>query len=348
METLWFIIISVLLTVYVVLDGFDFGAGIIYLFIAKNDIERRTVLNAIGPVWDGNEVWLIAAGGTLFFAFPVVFSSGFSGFYLALIMMLWLLMIRGLAMELRSHIKNSLWRSFWDAGLAFSSSVMALVLGAALGNLIRGVPLNAEGCFFVPFWTDFKIGSNPGILDWYTITVGLFAFALLAVHGANYIAVKTGGELQLRARNISKKLVWIVVTLSVVVPFLTYSVRHDMFRNFNANPAGYLIPVVSLSALIAMVYFRYRNSDTYAFISSSLFITASLLTAVFTIYPNLLISTTDSSFSLTVFNSAASSYGLSVGLIWFTIGITLAVSYTVFMYRSFKGKVIVSEEDEGY
>ena len=168
METLWFIILGVLLTLFVVLDGFDFGIGNIYLLIAKNNTERRTVLHAIGPIWDGNEVWLIIAGGVLFFSFPNYYASSFSGYYLALILLLWLLMFRGLAMELRGQLANPLWHSFWDALLVIGSVSISLILGVALGNVLRGVPVEADGYFFLPLWTDFKTGVNPGILDWYS------------------------------------------------------------------------------------------------------------------------------------------------------------------------------------
>src|SRR5215831_16895229 len=167
METLWFIIIAVMITAYVVLDGFDLGAGVIYLVAAKTDNERRAVLKAIGPVWDGNEVWLVAAGGTLYFAFPHLYASSFSGFYLPLMIVLWLLMLRGVSIELRNHVRNSLWQSFFDSVFAWSSLLLAVFFGAALGNVIRGVPLDSEGYFFEPLWTTFSPNGDTGILDWY-------------------------------------------------------------------------------------------------------------------------------------------------------------------------------------
>src|SRR5258708_4955815 len=172
MATVWFIILSLMLATYVILDGFDFGAGILHLFVAKTDEERRTVLAAIGPVWDGNEVWLVASGGILVYTFPRVYAAGFSGFYLPLMMVLWLLILRGLSIEFRSHHENSLWRSFWDGTLFFASTLMAIILGAALGNVIRGVPVNGEGYFSIPLFTDFLPGTHPGVLDWYTALVG--------------------------------------------------------------------------------------------------------------------------------------------------------------------------------
>ena len=165
MPTLWFILVAFMLTTYVLLDGFDVGAGIIHLLVARTDTERRLNLRAIGPVWDGNEVWLIAAGGTLFFTFPLLYASSFSGFYLPLIIVLWLLIGRGVAIELRSRLPNGVWVSFWDGVFSFSSALLAIFLGAAMGNVIRGVSLNAQGYFFEPLWTDFNpFSANPGIL----------------------------------------------------------------------------------------------------------------------------------------------------------------------------------------
>src|SRR5271167_5210199 len=172
MEAVWFAIVSAMLAVYAVLDGFDFGVGVVHRLVAKTDEERRTVLAAIGPVWDGNEVWLVAAGGVLFMAFPRVYSAAFSGFYLALMIVLWLLILRGIAIESRSHQENPLWREFWDTTFSLSSAVLAVVLGAALGNVVRGVPLDATGFFAMPLFTDFQPGAHPGVFDWYTVLAG--------------------------------------------------------------------------------------------------------------------------------------------------------------------------------
>ncbi len=217
MQTLWFILVAFMLTMYVVLDGFDLGAGVMHLFAARDDLERRTILRAIGPVWDGNEVWLIAAGGTMFFTFPVLYASSFSGFYLPLIMVLWFLMLRGVAVELRSHLQNPVWIAFWDGLFFLGSTLLALFYGVALGNVIRGVPLNSTGTFFMPLWTDFNpYGLNPGILDWYTILIGLLALAALTAHGANYLAVKTEGRLNTRSRRIAR-LAWLSTMVLTVL-----------------------------------------------------------------------------------------------------------------------------------
>src|SRR5437016_5715225 len=193
METVWFILVALMLTAYVVLDGFDLGVGIISPLVARDQTERRLVLRTIGPVWDGNEVWLLAAGGALYFAFPMLYASSFSGFYLPLMMVLWLLMLRGIGVEMRSHIGDPMRKSFCDFIFSGSSLLLAIFFGAAIGNVVRGVPLNAEGYFFEALWTNFKTGTNPGILDWYTVLTGVVALAALTTHGSLYVAAKTEG-----------------------------------------------------------------------------------------------------------------------------------------------------------
>src|SRR5262249_9736130 len=173
MPTVWFVLVAIMLTAYVVLDGFDLGAGIIHLLVAKGDREKRLVLRSIGPVWDGNEVWLLAGGGTLFFAFPLLYASSFSGFYLPLNIVLWLLILRAIGIEFRLHLENRIWREFFGGWFSIGSALLTIFYGAALGNVIRGVPLDKDGYFFAPLWTNFKVGHEPGILDWYTVIAGL-------------------------------------------------------------------------------------------------------------------------------------------------------------------------------
>src|SRR5438874_8969276 len=235
MPTLWFILVAFMLTMYVLLDGFDLGAGVIHMFAARNDEERRAILRAIGPVWDGNEVWLIAAGGTLFFTFPLLYASSFSGFYLPLIMVLWFLMLRGISIELRSHIHDPVWISFWDGVFFVGSALLAIFYGAALGNVIRGVPLDRNGIFFEALWTDFNpYSSNPGILDWYTILVGLLALAVLTTHGANYIALKTEGVLNARARRIARHAWVATLVLALLTTIATFSVQPALSASFGS------------------------------------------------------------------------------------------------------------------
>src|SRR4051794_17920437 len=249
METIWFIVISLMLAVYVVLDGFDFGAGILHLFVARSDPERRTVLASIGPVWDGNEVWLLASGGVLVYAFPRAYSAGFSGFYMPLMMALWLLILRGISIEFRSHEENALWRSFWDGCLAFASCLMAVILGAALGNVIRGVPLDATGFFAGPLFTDFRPGPEPGVLDWYTVLIGVFALLTLAGHGALYLVWKTGGPVQERSRAAAGRL-WIAVTLAgVAATFATSQVQPALYAALLTRPWSLLLVALFVAGL---------------------------------------------------------------------------------------------------
>ena len=346
METFWFMAVAFMITAYVLLDGFDLGAGAIHLFAARDERERRTIIRAIGPVWDGNEVWLIAGGGTLFFAFPVLYASSFSGFYLPLIVVLWLLMIRGLSIELRGHIGDPMWASFWDAMFFLGSSLLAVFFGAALGNVVRGVPLDEDGYFFQPLWTDFSpFSQTPGILDWYTILIGLLALTTLVVHGANFVAVKTEGPLNARSRRISRFFIYATAAFTVLATAATFWVSPWMLLGFNDRPYGYVLPLLAVAGLIGMVLFNLRNDDRAAFLSSSAYIIGMLTSTVFGVYPDVL-PAVDPANSLTIHNASASQYGMTVGLIWWSIGMVLAVIYFVVIYRLFRGKV--SPEDEGY
>ena len=346
METIWFVFVALMIAIYVLLDGFDLGAGAIHLVAARDDRERRKIIRAIGPVWDGNEVWLIAGGGTLFFAFPVLYASSFSGFYLPLIIVLWLLMLRGLSIELRGHIGDPMWASFWDAVFFLGSSLLAVFFGAALGNVVRGVPLNADGYFFQPLWTDFNpFSETPGILDPYTVLIGLLALATLIVHGANFIAVKTDGDLNARSRTISRRFTYATVVLTVLATAFTFWVSPWMLDSFNERPYGYVLPLVAIAGLVGMVLFNLRNDDRAAFLSSGAYIIGMLTSTVFGVYPKVL-PAVDPANSLTIYNASASQYGLAVGLVWWSIGMVLAVVYFVVIYRLFRGKV--SLEDEGY
>jgi cytochrome d ubiquinol oxidase subunit II len=346
METFWFIILALMLTAYVVLDGFDLGAGIIARMVARTPEERRMLLRAIGPVWDGNEVWLLAAGGVMFLAFPVLYAVSFSGFYLPLMMVLWLLMLRGISIELRSHIEDPMWQSFWDVVFSGASTLLAVFFGAALGNVIRGVPLTPERYFFAPLWTNFKTGPTPGILDWYTVLAGVLAVVALTVHGANYIAARTAGEINERARAVVRKAWWLLVLMTVVSFTATMRVRPDVTQSFRLRPWGLAIPLVVILSLIGIVVFQRRRREWSAFLASSLYLAGMLGGAAFALYPRVLPAITPE-FSLTIFNASTGSYGLRVAAWWWSFGILLAIGYFVYLYRSFRGKVM-SIEGEGY
>ena len=342
METVWFMIVAFMLVCYVILDGFDIGAGIIHFFVGRDERERAAVIRSIGPVWDGNEVWLLATGGTLYFAFPQLYAAGFSGFYLPLIMVLWLLILRATGIELRHQLDNPLWTKFWDFVFSMASILLAIFFGAALGNVIRGVPLDATGYFFEPLFTDWTTTGATGILDWFTVLSGVVAFVALAVHGANYIALKTEDDMNARARKVVS-LGWfamVVVTGASLAAVMV--VRPQILDNYFALPVGWLIPLLVAASLGAIKYFNVKGNDKAAFLSSSVYLAMMLGGAVYGLYPNVL-PALDPAYSLTIHNAKAGDYGLMVGLIWWPIGIIIALGYFTFLFRTFKGKVAMDE-----
>jgi cytochrome d ubiquinol oxidase subunit II len=346
METLWFMIVAVMVAAYVVLDGFDLGAGVIYLGAARTTGERQKIMRAIGPVWDGNEVWLLAAGGTLYFAFPQLYASSFSGFYLPLMMVLWLLMLRGIGIELRHHVENPVWRGFFDVVFCVASLLLCIFFGAALGNVIRGVPMGADHYFFEPLWTNFRVGVNNGILDWYTVLTGVIALVTLTIHGSFYVAVKTEDELNQRARTVA---VWawpLLLILTVVGLIATASVRPGVLNNYRDHPIGFLIPVVVFGSLAVMMHAIIKREDKVAFVSSAVYIVGMLVGAAFALYPVVLPASTDPAYNLTIYNTAAGEHGLTVGFTWWIVGAVLALGYFFFLFRMFRGKVRL--EGEGY
>ncbi len=351
METLWFAIVAVMLTAYVLLDGFDLGAGIVQWVVGRTGEERRLIIKTIGPLWDGNEVWLLAAGGTLYFAFPMLYASSFSGFYLPLIMVLWLLMLRGIGIEFRTHLESPVWRQLFDVIFSLSSLLLAIFFGAALGNVIRGVPMNGSGYFFEPLWTNFRVQPDAGILDWYTVMAGVVALFALASHGALYIATKTEGDMNQRARQMAAFAWWGLLVLTPVSLVATIYIRPHMLENYKAQPLGYVIPLIVFGSLALMALFRVRGEDHKAFASSCTYIGGMLVGAAFGIYPYVLPASTDPSYSLTIYNTAAGQHGLRVGLIWWLLGMVLVLGYFRYLYHHFRGKVTLEAgqaSHEGY
>ena len=348
MLLIWFWLIAIMITAYVVLDGFDLGAGVIHLLIAKTDQERRTVIRTIGPVWDGNEVWLIAGGGTLYFAFPLLYASGFSGFYLPLMIVLWLLILRGIGIELRMHLDSPVWRGFFDGCFAISSLLLTIFFGAALGNVIRGVPLKPDGYFFLPLWTDWRTGPDPGVLDWYTVIAGIVAAVALTIHGAHYVALKTQGDLCERSRRLAVRLWPVLLVLTLLSLWATLAIRKELLNNYKTFPFLFVVPLAVAASLVCMFLFDRRGLDKAAFLCSSAYLIFMLVGAGVAVYPNLLASCTDPALNITVYNAATGPHSLSIGLIWWSFGMLLALGYFVFVYRMFKGKVTTQSEHRGY
>jgi cytochrome d ubiquinol oxidase subunit II len=348
MGFVWFWIVAVMLVAYVVLDGFDLGVGILHPWLTRSEEERQISLRSIGPVWDGNEVWLLAGGGTLYFAFPLLYASAFSGFYLALMIVLWLLIGRGISVELRMHIGMDVWRRFFDGLFCFSSLLLAIFYGAALANVIRGVPLGADGYFFLPLWTNFQPGAEPGILDWYTVIGGVVALVALAVHGALYLAVKTEGDLQARARRFARMAWFALVAVTAISLPASVAVRPDTLDNYRAYPALFAVPVVVALALAAMFLFNGKGSDHWAFLSSCGYLAFMMVGAAVALYPRLLPSSNDARRNITIQNALSGPHTLHVGLLWWGFGMMLAAVYFVVIYRMFRGKVSLAGGGYGH
>jgi cytochrome bd ubiquinol oxidase subunit II len=346
MGTIWFCLVALMIAMYVLLDGFDLGAGAIHLFIAKTDEERRQVLASVGPVWDGNEVWLVAAGGTLYFAFPVLYASGFSGFYLPFMIVLWLLILRGTSIEFRNHIKSAVWDPLWDFLFFSSSLLLAVFYGAALANVVRGVPLDGSGYFFEPLWTDFRVGENTGILDWYTILVGVLALLALGLHGGLWVQMKTSGIVSERAGRLCGRAWWGLLGLTTIVTAVTLQVQPRVKENFVTWPWGIVFPLLAVAGLAGVQFELRKRDEGKAFFASCAYLTGMLTSVVFGVYP-MVLPARNPLYSLTVNGAKAGTYGLKVGMVWWVIGMILAAGYFTFVYRSLAGKVSAESDSHG-
>ncbi|HXX23113.1 MAG TPA: cytochrome d ubiquinol oxidase subunit II, partial [Terriglobia bacterium] len=344
----WFCLVAIMIAAYVVLDGFDLGAGAVHFLVAKTDAERQLVVRSIGPVWDGNEVWLLAAGGTLYFAFPALYASGFSGFYLPLMIVLWLLILRGIGIEFREKVASPVWVNFWDVVFAAASLLLAVFYGAALGNVVRGVPLNDKGYFFEALWTNFRLGTATGILDWYTILVGLVALSTLSLHGALWLALKTDGPVHDRSLTLARAAWWILLLFTILVTIVTFRVQPQVPSNLSAHPAGFVFPLLALAGLAGMGWSILRKDDLKGFLASCLYIVGMLTSVVFGLYPLILPARTNAAYSLTVYNAKAGEYGLRVGLAWWIVGMALVGAYFTYVYHHFAGKVKIEGGVNGY
>jgi cytochrome d ubiquinol oxidase subunit II len=326
MHTAWFCFLAVMVAIYVVLDGFDLGVGALHLLLARKEHEREEATAAIGPVWNGNEVWLLASGGVLFMAFPKAYASAFSGLYFGLIIVLWLLVGRGLALELRHQLDNPLWRSACDTVFSFSSAALALVFGVALGNVVRGVPLGPDGYFGLPLFQ---------ILNWYALLIGVFGLVTLCAHGAHFLSWRATGDLARRARLGARRL-WIaeaVLFLALIAP--TVAVRDEMLSNLGDHPWTLVFPLLALGSLAAMRLMQRADLWLGAFVASGLFIVGMLTTMAAGLYPNILPAHQGRPHSLTIDNAAAGSHALQTAIIWWPVGMALAAAYFVLAYRFF-------------
>jgi cytochrome d ubiquinol oxidase subunit II len=336
LQIIWFVLIAVLLIGYAVLDGFDLGVGVWHLFL-RGDAERRASLAAIGPLWDGNEVWLLTGGGALFAAFPHVYATVFSGFYLALMLLLFALIFRAVSVEFRGKEESPRWRNGWSIAFALGSIIPALLFGVALGNLMRGLPLDASRNF---------TGTFLSLLNPYALLIGLTGLAIFAVHGARFLAVKLEGEVAQRARkwaSIAGTAFWLLLLISVIATVRTQPL---LMQNYNAYLALWLLPLgIAVFGFLSMLS-DMKNRYTAAFVYWALTIVMTLASVATALFPRMVPALNDPALSLTVYNASSSQLTLTVMLVLALIGMPLVIGYTVWAYRAFSGKV--SLEDAEY
>ncbi len=329
LNVIWYVLFVVIIAGYLILDGFDLGVGILHPFVAKTDEERRINLNSIGPIWDGNEVWLVLGGGVLFAAFPVVYASLFSGFYAAMMLVLLFLILRTVAIEFRSK-RQGRWRSFWDIIFFVSSLAIALLLGVAFGNVMSGVPINAEGTITASLFS---------LLTPFALLVGVTTVLMLAAHGALYLSLKTEGALQERVRRAAPILMVAFFVLNTVIVLMTILFRREIFDSYLARLWPVIFPALALVLVITAWLMLRRGKDFWAFIASAGMIAMLLFAAAAGLYPNLMISTTSAANNLTIFNSASAPNTLTVMLVIALIGMPFVLLYTAGVYYFFRGKV---------
>ena len=333
LNIIWFILVGVLLTGYAILDGFDLGVGALHL-LTKSDSDRRILINSIGPVWDGNEVWLVTAGGALFAAFPDVYATVFSGFYTAFILLLFVLIFRAVAIEFRSKHQSKRWRSAWDISFGISSIVIALLMGVALGNIITGIPISPNKEF---------AGNFLSLLSPYTVLVGITSVSLFMMHGAIYLVMKTEGELQQKVRTWVNNTIIFFVICFVTTTMATLIYYPNMVAHFKDYPVFFIVAIINMLAIANIPREIQHGKEFKAFLSSSASIALLMLLFAIGIFPNLVLSNPNPENSLNIYNAASSTRTLTIMLIMAIIGIPFVLAYTVIIHKIFKGKVKLDE-----
>jgi len=343
----WFVLLCFMLIVFVVLDGWNIGAGALHLIVGRSDRERRQIVAAIGPLWSWHEVWLIAAGGTFVLAFPIAMAVAFSGFYLALWMVLWTFVLRGISIEVGGHIHEPMWQLFWDFVFAVSSLLLAVLFGAALGNVIRGVPLDATARFAMELFTDFGVRGRVGILDWYTLSVALFATVLLAAHGATYLRFKTEGVVHDRSEQLARRLWLATLVLFPMVSVQTWFVRPEFYQAMSTRPTAWLFVALLIDGAWAVWTGLRRSAEARAFAGSCAIVAGLLGAAAASAFPELLHSTISPQYSMTAHAAATTGSGLLVALFWWPVAVALAIAYFVVIMRKYRGKVRIAQGTQG-
>ncbi|HEY0978391.1 MAG TPA: cytochrome d ubiquinol oxidase subunit II [Flavobacteriales bacterium] len=333
LPTWWFLVIGALFSGYAILDGFDLGAGSWHLFLNKEE-SRRIALNAVGPVWDGNEVWLVIGGGALFAAFPVMYATLFSALYVPIILFLVMLILRAISIEFRSKEPMAWWRHTWDVTYCCSSTLLSFLLGVLLGNVLQGIAIDADGTYH---------GSWLAFLGPYPLAVGLTTVALFMVHGALYLGLKTQGRLFVKMFLLVRRaIIFFVIAFAIVTAYTLLYIPHLTDR-FKEEPALFVLPVIAFLAIANIPRLVSRKRFFWAFIFSAITVCMLLIVVATELYPVLLRSTMDPAWHITVHNAASSDLSLRTMLWFVAIGIPLVLGYTFFVYRTFRGKVKMDE-----
>jgi len=334
LNTIWFLLISFLLTGYAILDGFDLGVGVLHLF-ARDNRERRVHMNSIGPVWDGNEVWLLTAGGAMFAAFPVVYATVFSGLYLAMMLILFAMIFRAVSLEFRSQVENPWWRKFWDWSFGIGSLIPAILFGAAIGNILRGLPIDADGSLTVSFLA---------LLNPYALLIGILSLTMFVMHGAAFLAIKTEGDLQKRMVRWINRAWMAFVALYLIATIATYFVAPFLFEGILVNPLFWILFPLLLGAIIYIPIATRAGKFFSAFLGSAVTIALMISLMGISLFPRMVPSSIDLGYSLTIYNASSSQRTLTVMLIIVLIGMPIVIGYTAWIYKIFMGKVVLTED----
>ncbi len=339
MVALWFAVLCLMITLFVLLAGWDIGAGALHFVVARNQEERRALIAAIGPLWTWNEVWLVTTGGVLFVAFPRVLAISFPAYYLALFLVLWTLILRGISLEFRGHIPSELWRSFWDFVLAVANILLAILFGAAIGNVVRGMPLRASESLSLPLFTNFGVRGMLGILDWYTLSMAVFTLVCLGAHGAAYLALKTEGDLRRRSQRFTKWLWLGAVFLLLVISFETFYVRPELFYGMAGRPAAWIGLALMAGGLAAIFTGLRSAAEARIFVGGCVLIAGLLGTAAASLFPVMLYSTVSPEFSITAYNGSSDLSSLRAASYWWPVALALTWAYFWFVAKHYRGRV---------
>ena len=338
------------MAIFFILDGYDFGTGIIHLFMADKEKDKVVIAKAAGLFWDANEVWFVVAGGMLFMVFPTYYAVVFSGFYLPLMIILWLMILRAIGLEFRSQFDYPIWKDLWDKVFGISSLLLAFFFGVGLGNVVRGVNLGGvengvsmyeKYYFFLPLWSEefSPLSAHPGILDWFTIIIGIIAVVVLSIHGASWIIYKTNSSINEKLKTIIFRLNIVLFILSLFSLFIWRNLHHSFFDNFWEKPYLLIFPLLYFTSLFGLFFIKKFKKEVYGFVFSTTLILGGITSTLASLFPVILPSRNNVNEHLTIYNMAVDGDGLSMALGWGIVGSILMLVYGIIRVKLTKGKI---------